>query len=527
MLPLENITVGELIRRNCVKYRRRPAIWYNGETISYAELEGMIVDSAGRLLKMGIRHGDHVAFLTDPDPDAVAMMYAIQFIGAVAVMLNTSLSGDELRVLIDKTDVRCLILGHSYKGDGYFAKLLPSDSMPSCVKKTVTLHNTDTEYPWIESLAKPNCEEVFAAADIVSPEDTSMILFTSGSTAVPKGVCSSHFSRVNGGIQQASDIGANKNDKFCVTVPIYHCFSIQVNLIAALAVGGCVCIPQDRHIASIVKTIDDAGCTILSSVPTLYHAIIAKPDFSQSRLKTLRTGIIGGSLCAGERFKRIERAFGPQFTLMSSLGQTECTAGLTVCNQRDSLETRSATVGHFMNYVEGKIADHETGKTLPVGETGEICVRGYLTMQRYYGDEEVTAKTLDADGWVHTGDLGVLDDKGYITLRGRCRELIIRGGENISPVEIEHEIEQDKSVAECKVVGVPDDHFGEEICACIRPADGASPDAGEIKARVRAALAYYKVPRYVLFFDTLPKTSKGALSGPECRKLAIKELGLE
>ena len=524
MLPLENITFGELLSRTARKYPDHPAVWHGGSTVSYAQLEAAVRLCARRFLALGVKRGDRAAVLTDPNLEGITAMYALMYIGAAAAMLNTSLSVPELLTMLGQTRPRLLLLGHSEREQDGFAPRFAGVDMPSSIEHTVLLERGAGALPLLTDLPCAPETELDTAYAAVTPQDTAMILFTSGSTSCPKAVCTSHYSRVNGGIQQAHDLAATADDRFCVAMPVYHCFCVSGNLFAALAVGACVCLPHDRHTANVIDTVQKARCTVLNSVPTMFRAMLAKEDFSPARVASLRIGIIAGAGCSPEEFERIQHSFDRGFTLMSSLGQTECTAGLTVCNIGDPLAVRSHTVGHFMSHVEGKIVDLASGAELPVGGVGEICVRGYLTMQGYFDDPGATADTLDADGWVHTGDLWRLDADGNITLCGRCKELIIRGGENISPVEIEHALAKDPAVAECKVVGVPDAHFGEEICACIHLADGASADADAVRERLRPQLAYFKLPRYIVFLDDLPKTQKGAVSGGECRRAAMREL---
>jgi len=524
MLPLEELTLSGLLARTARKYPTRPAVWFDGKYTSYAELERQVVECAGRLITLGVCRGDRVAILSDPRPYGIVAMYAVEYIGAAAVMLNTSLNLPELIPLIEQTDAEYLLIGHADKGDGYFEAMLDGAPLPECLHHIVSLRHGCGSYPVLGDFSPADESAVRAAADAVTPQDTAAILFTSGSTSRPKAVCTSHYSRVNGGIQQAFDLAMTCRDVVLVAMPIFHCFCISVNLMTALAVGACICIPENRRTVNLMDAIERAGCTVVNCVPTMFLAMLSKENFSSARMKTLRIGIIAGAGYSSEDFIYVQNTIGSHFTLMSSLGQTECTAGLTVCSIDDSIEVKSTTVGHFMNHVEGKIADMNTGAPLPVGETGEICVRGYLTMQHYYGDAEETAKTLDSDGWVHTGDLGVLDAAGNITLKGRCKELIIRGGENISPLEIEQALSANPAVALCKVIGVPDRHFGEEVCACIIRAPGAELDADAVRGWLRPRIAYFKIPRYVLFYDSLPKTHKGAVSTGECRKLAMRDL---
>ena len=237
------------------------------------------------------------------------------------------------------------------------------------------------------------------AEEAVSPQDTGYILYTSGTTSMPKAVMSSQYSRVNSAIQQAHDLEATEHDRFCVAMPIFHCFCLSVNVMAACAAGACLYLPESRRTTVLLEAVAHGRCTVLSSVPTMYHAILCRPDLSSWDLSSLRTGFIGGSFYPAELFRQIDGSFG--FTLLSSLGQTEATAGLTTARLDDPLEVRASTVGHFMDHVEGKIVDIESGKDQPPGRAGEICVRGYLVMQGYFGQPEETRQAIDKDGWLH------------------------------------------------------------------------------------------------------------------------------
>jgi fatty-acyl-CoA synthase len=524
---LEEITVGQLLQRTTRRFGSRPAVWYGGRTWTYEELERETGRVAAALASIGVKKGCHIALWAEMEPEVLFTYYAIQRMGAVAVMVNTSLKAEEVADLLRRTDVRLLCVGKDLKTGASIAAGCTTRFEEAGVERVLSvgeapLSGADS----IGELCKKVTEADYAKAremeGQVSPQDTAVMLFTSGSTSAPKAVMSSHYSRVNGGIFQAHDIRATEEDVFCAVTPIFHCFCISVNVMASLASGAQLCILKDRHINTILDAIETCHCTVLSSVPTMFHAMITREGVEKRDLSSLRIGFIGGAFCPPEEFVRIEKAL--NFTLMSSLGQTECTAGLTVCNIDDSLEVRSKTVGHFMDHVEGCIKDIKTGEILPNGKQGEICVRGYLAMQGYYGQPELTKETIDADGWVHTGDLGSLDDDGNVTLAGRIKELIIRGGENISPCEIETALSQMPQVKDSKVVGIPDDHYGEEICACVVPAPGAQVDVQAVRDFLTQRLAYYKIPKYVLFWDALPTTATGKVSGKLAREKAIAEL---
>ncbi|MEG1012046.1 MAG: AMP-binding protein [Ruthenibacterium sp.] len=528
MLALEALTVGELIKRSAARFRHCRAVWYEGDVWNYEQLDEITDDIAAALVGIGIGKGKHVGVFGEIEAETLFVFYALQKLGAVTVMINTSLEKEELLQAITMTDIEYLFVGASYKQDKNLCATCQEVSALTSLKEIISVgKSVPGTFRTLKMLMKAPAltrTDLFQMYAKVKPMDTAVILFTSGSTSKPKAVMSSHYSRVNSGIQQADDLRADCKDLFCVAMPMFHCFCISANLLAALSAGACLCIPQDRHTHSILKTVSTCGCTVLSCVPTMFYAMMGKKDFSSAAVKSLRTGIIGGAYYPPEEFVRIEKTLG--FTLLSSLGQTECTAGITVCGMDDSLEVRSRTVGHFMSHVEGKIADLKTGMILPIGVQGEICVRGYVQMQGYYGREDLTQEVIDADGWLHTGDLGSMDNSGRITLAGRCKELIIRGGENISPCEIEAVLSLLPQVKDCKAVGVPDSHYGEEICVCISVNEGQTLDEKLVKEHISNHLAYYKIPRYVLFWDGFPCTCTQKIKTTETALKAKRELGL-
>mgnify|MGYP002517210941 CR=1 FL=1 len=279
MLPLEELTLSGLLARTARKYPTRPAVWFDGKYTSYAELERQVVECAGRLITLGVRRGDRVAILSDPRPYGIVAMYAVEYIGAAAVMLNTSLNLPELIPLIEQTDAEYLLIGHADKGDGYFEAMLDGAPLPECLHHIVSLRHGCGSYPVLGDFSPADESAVRAAADAVTPQDTAAILFTSGSTSRPKAVCTSHYSRVNGGIQQAFDLAMTCRDVVLVAMPIFHCFCISVNLMTALAVGACICIPENRRTVNLMDAIERAGCTVVNCVPTMFLAMLQKRIF--------------------------------------------------------------------------------------------------------------------------------------------------------------------------------------------------------------------------------------------------------
>lgn len=525
MLPLENITIGGLLRRTALRFPDRPAMEHLGRVWSYAAFDRAVDETARRLLALGVGKGERVGIWCEAEPAAVRLFYAVTRIGAAAVLLNTGLSREELKELLAGTDTAWLGVGDGYKKLDYPALCRGLTKELPNIKRAFYIgeQNCESLSALPEGLAPE--ETLRAAEEAVTPEDTASILFTSGTTSRPKAVMSSHYSRANSGIQQAHDLGASEHDRFCAALPLFHCFSLTVNVMAACAAGACLYLPASRRTQSILSAVQEGKCTVLSCVPTLFHALIRREDLGEWDVSSLRTGFIGGSLYPAELFREIEEKLG--FTLLSSLGQTEATAGLTTVSLDDPLEVRAKTMGHFMAHVEGKIADIRTGEPLPTCVSGEICIRGYNVMQGYFGQPEETVRVIDGEGWLHTGDMGYLDEEENLHLTGRLKELIIRGGENISPAEIEDVLAEEERVEACKAVGVPDEHYGEEVCLCVKLKEGASFPEGELREHLAARLAEFKRPKYLLYLDSLPITASGKVNIQELKRLVRKELGDE
>lgn len=526
MLPLKSITIGEALKDAAKKYPNRPAIEYEGSVLTYLELDKETDHLATGFLTIGVSRGSHVAIWSELNVDMLKAYYALQKIGAVAVMLSTALNMDALLDQLHRTDCEWLIVGEFYSDAG-IDDICAAVREDGCVELVHTVSRRafdDLDLRTVQLAGSGMSRNtLLSEMALVCPEDPSMILFTSGTNSKPKAVVTTHYARINNGIQQADDLQATCEDRFCVMLPMFHCFCISTNILAALAVGGCLLLAEDRHSGTVLSLLEKHRCTIFNAVPTAFHSMIARPDFEQYDLSALRTGIIGGGTYTPDQFVQFEQKFG--MTLLSSLGQTECTAGLTVSHMDDSLDVRSTTVGHFMNHVEYKFAHLETGEPQPAGERGEICVRGYLVMSEYYADSEQTAKTIDADGWCHTGDLGWLDSDGNVHLCGRIKELVIRGGENISPKEVADVLQQDPRVADVKVIGVKDDHYGEELCACVVAEKEAELTEEQVRQIVREKLEAFKVPAHVLFFEHLPYSTTGKIVLGRLQEM-VQERGL-
>ena len=526
MLELRRMTVGQLLREAAVKWPENTALEYTDCKWNYKQLDSAVDITASKLISLGIKKGEHIGLWCEAEPNYVITLYALARIGAIGCLLNTSLQKEELKSIIKRTDITRMIIGDGYKQLDYPLILteIKNETESGMPVYYIGLSGDSKGFDKLDD-AKLCPEEMLKTAESsVASNDTAYILYTSGTTSAPKAVMGSHFSRTNSAALQAYDLVATEKDRFCVAMPVFHCFCMSVAVLAPCTVGACMYLPESRRTTALLKGISEAKCTVMSSVPALFHAMLSRSDFPSWDLSSLRAGFIGGSIVSEELFKEINDGFG--FTLLSSLGQTEATAGITTASFSDTLHTRATTVGHFMDHVEGRIADINDNSTLETGKTGEICVRGYVVMQGYYNNPEATASAIDKDGWLHTGDLGYLDDDGNVHLAGRLKELIIRGGENISPAEIELALADDKRIAECKAVGVPDRHYGEEVCLFIVPADGVDINEHEIRAFLSRRLADFKLPKYILFTPDLPKTSSGKVRSSELSAIAKEKLDL-
>lgn len=520
-------TIGEIFRETALQYPERDAVVFHGKHCTYAELKLRADRLAKGMAVLGIHKGSHVAVWVNNRPAALECFLAVWKLGAVMIPICTGCNARELDGYLQVADAEYLIFDTGFKTTS-FAPLagaqtvVPRERVFALEDDSSGFANLDEVRAMGECMSDAQLE---ALESQVTPDDWDCFLFTSGSSGRAHAVVTTHRSRVNNVFEQAKAIDATCEDRFCAILPMYHCFSLSGTVLSAIISGGCICFPEDRHIASILTTISEDRCTVFSAVPTLFMAILARKDLDQYDLSSLRTGMIGGSTYPPELFERICREL--NMTLLPSLGQTEATAGFTSGSASDSLELRKTTVGPFFPGLEGRIVDPITGKECPVNVVGEICVRGYNVMQGYYNQGELTREPVDADGWLHSGDLGRLDEQGYLHYSGRIREMINRGGERISPTEIENVIETFPGVSQAKVISVPDKHYIEEICACVAMKPGAEPDQQALTEHCRSQLAYYKVPRYFLFQEKIPLLSTGKPDGVALRRMALKSLNLE
>lgn len=521
MTELKNMTLWQMLCNAALENPVREAV-VSGETrLNYNELISRSEELAAAFLKAGVKKGSHIGTWLNDKPETIVILFALWCIGAVPVPLCTSFALHELEDCIKAADIEYMITDDCCRGNDLLAlcaeqKLIPADMIFTAEECGC---NSFRSISTLIHAGVCTDDELRAAERAVQPADIDTILFTSGSTGSSKPVLTTHFSRVNTAYAQASALDAVPEDRFCSVLPTFHCFSLTATVLAALAAGACICFPESRHSADILSTVEKERCTVLTAVPTLFSALIRRQAEIHADVSTLRTGMIGGSTYSPDFFCEVCEVF--DFKLLPSLGQTEATAGITAGLPTDSVELRSCSLGVPFAGVELRIEDG--GKPLPDGKTGEICIRGFNVMQGYYKRARETASAIDCEGFLHTGDLGYVKE-GYLYYAGRIKDIIIRGGENIFPGEIENVLTADPRIAQVKVIGVPDKHYIEEVCACIVPANGCTLSREDVRSIVAAKLSNYKVPQYVLPLASFPLTNTGKIDRRRLSELAAEKL---
>ncbi|MFF0741717.1 AMP-binding protein [Streptomyces sp. NPDC004111] len=516
--PLLGDTVGSALDRAVAAFPDREAMVdvVSGRRWTYAQLGREVDELARGLLARGIAKGDRVGIWAVNCPEWVLVQYATARIGAVMVNINPAYRSHELAYVLNQSGVSLLVASLTHKGSDYRA--LAGSVAADCPALRSVHHIGDPS--WRELTERLATEEELALRSAeLSCDDPINIQYTSGTTGFAKGATLSHHNILNNGYFVGELVGYTENDRICVPVPFYHCFGMVMGNLAALTHGSCVVIPAPSfEPAATLRAVAEERCTSLYGVPTMFIAELGLPDFGSYDLASLRTGIMAGSPCPTEVMKRVVAEM-HMAEVAICYGMTETSPVSTQTRRDDDLERRTGTVGRVLPHLEIKVVDPSTGATLPRGESGELCTRGYSVMLGYWDEPLKTAQVIDAARWMHTGDLAEMGEDGYVRIVGRIKDMIIRGGENISPREIEEFLYGHPKIADVQVVGVPDERYGEEILACVVPRDPADPPtAEEIADHCRGALAHYKVPRRVEIMEAFPLTVSGKVRKVELRE---------
>ena len=538
-------TVGQQLERVAAAFPHKEAIQYTDRPYrrTWQEFNDECDRIAKGFLAHGVKKGDKIAIWATNVPEWLLTLFAACKIGAVLVTVNTAYKVFELEYLLKQSDTKLLVMIDGYKGTSYveivreLCKGLGKrwehlNPMLPFLDEVVYAGAGDCPAgmtPWAQ-LEKDGeqipDEALREIGESLSCHDVINMQYTSGTTGFPKGVMLSHYNILNNGKGIGDCMRFTENDKLCVVVPFFHCFGLVLATMASLT-HATTMVPVDLYSpVKVMEAISRERCTAFHGVPTMYIAMLEHPDFEKYDFSSLRTGIMAGSPCPVKVMEAVvERMNMREITI--TYGQTEASPATTMTTTDDSLELRVATVGRSMPHVETKIVDPETGRTLGPGEVGEFCSRGYNTMKGYYKMEEATRQVIDKDGWLHSGDLATVDENGYYKITGRIKDMIIRGGENIYPKEIEEFLYTIPDIQDVQVIGVPSQRFGEEVMACIVRREGSAITEEEVKELVRSHMARHKVPRYVAFLDAFPMTASGKIQKFRLREWAVEELRLD
>ncbi len=520
-------TIGANLDRAVAQFGDRDALisCAQGRRYTYAELGSAVDELARALMAAGVATGDRIGIWSPNCAEWTLVQYATAKLGAILVNINPAYRTSELEYALKQSGCRMLVAAPAFKTSDYRAMIQEvGPSLPE-LERVVFLDSPD----WDELLAgagEVSPDDLHARSDGLRPSDPINIQYTSGTTGFPKGATLTHVNILNNGYFVGEGCRYTEEDRVCIPVPFYHCFGMVMGNLGATTHGAAMVIPAPAFDPeATLKACAEERCTSLYGVPTMFIAQLDHPRFGDYDLGSLRTGIMAGSPCPVEVMKRVM-----DLMHMSEVGicygMTETSPVSTQTAHDDPLEKRVGSVGRVHPHVEVKIIDPEAGATVARGGPGELCTRGYSVMAGYWNDPERTAEAIDADGWMHTGDLATMDDEGYVNIVGRSKDMVIRGGENVYPREVEEFLYSHPSIADVQVIGVPDQRYGEELMAWVIARDGASIDADAVREFCHGRIAHYKIPRYVKTVDAFPMTVTGKVQKFKMREQAIDELGL-
>jgi fatty-acyl-CoA synthase len=521
-------TIGENLAATVARYGEREALVDvpSGRRWTYQQLAADVADVARGLLALGIAKGDRVGIWAPNVPEWVLVQFATARIGAILVNINPAYRSHELSYVLKQAGIRTLISAESFKTSNYRAMV--DEVRGDCPALADIVYIGAPGWSDLvaggASVAAGAVEEREAT---LAFDDPINIQYTSGTTGFPKGATLSHHNILNNGYFVARTQNWTEQDRVCIPVPFYHCFGMVMGNLGAVTHGATMVIPGPGfEPAATLTAVAAERCTVLYGVPTMFIAELADPGFPTHDLASLRTGVMAGSPCPVEVMKRVITEMG-MTEVTICYGMTETSPVSTQTRPDDDLERRVSTVGAVHPHLEVKVVDPATGLIVPRGAPGELCTRGYSVMLGYWEMPERTAESIDAARWMHTGDLAVMDDEGYLSIVGRIKDMVIRGGENVYPREIEEFLYQHPDIVDAQVIGVPDDRYGEELMVWVRLREGAPPLTAEaLREYCTGKLAHYKIPRYVKIVDSFPMTVTGKIRKVEMREVSIDELGL-
>ena len=525
--PLLGETIGDNLRRTVERFGDRDALVVRSQNYraTYRQLWDSTTVLARALLASGVRQGDRVGIWSPNRFEWVLTQFACARIGAILVNINPAYKAAELRYALVQSGTSLLIHAKAFRTSDYVQMV--EEVRPYCpaLREAITI---DTD--WMSLLERAHASsdlELEERESILQFDDPVNIQYTSGTTGFPKGATLSHHNILNNGFLVGETIKYTEQDRVCIPVPFYHCFGMVMGNLGCTSHGACMVIPAEAFDPlATLEAIAAERCTSLYGVPTMFIAQLAHPRFDEFDLTSLRTGIMAGSPCPVEVMKQVQsRMHMPEVTIC--YGMTETSPVSTQSSWNDPLDRRVSTVGRVHPHVEIKIVNPESGAIVPRGVPGELCTRGYSVMIGYWGNDEATRDAIDEAGWMHTGDLATVDEEGYVNIVGRIKDMIIRGGENVYPREVEEFLYTHTSVLDVQVIGVPCETYGEEVMAWVKVRPGHTVTDGDLIAFCRGRIATFKIPRFWKFVDEFPTTVTGKVQKFRLREAAIAELGLQ
>lgn len=548
-VPLLEETIGENFERVAAEFPFHDALIEaaavpggDARRWSYTKMNDDVDRLARALLASGVAKGDRVGIWSPNCAEWTLLQYATAKAGAILVNVNPAYRSHELEFVVRQNGMRVLVAAPSDRNSDYVG--MARQALAGCpdLQELVFLPDhlvegldagdpqSDQELTYAELLKRADAvghSGLKARMAELDPHDPINLQYTSGTTGFPKGATLTHHNILNNGYSIGELLGYTEDDRVVIPVPFHHCFGMVIGNLAALSHGAATIIPGRGFTpAAALEAVQDFGGTSLYGVPTMFIAELALPDFSSYDLSTLRTGVMAGSVCPVEVMNRVIAEM-HMVDVAICYGMTETSPVSTMTRNGDTMRQRTETVGRTMPNLESKIVDPGSGEVLERGEIGELCTRGYAVMKGYWDQPDKTAEAIDADGWMHTGDLARMDQDGYVVIEGRIKDMVIRGGENIYPREIEEFLFTHPAIQDVQVIGVPDDTYGEELMACIILKPGAEPlDTGAVADFCRGKLAHYKIPRYVDVRESFPMTVSGKIRKVEMREEAVARLGL-
>ncbi len=525
--PLLEQTIGANLDATIARHGGREALvsCQQGLRFTYAQL-GVAVDELARgLVAAGLGPGDRLGIWSPNRAEWTLVQYATAKLGVILVNVNPAYRTSELQYALAQSGCRVLVAAPEFKTSDYRAMVAEVRSELPGLETAIFFGSPEWD-ELIASAASVAPEELARRGAVLTPADPINIQYTSGTTGFPKGATLTHRNILNNGFLVGEGCGYTESDRVCIPVPFYHCFGMVMGNLACTSHGAAMIIPAPAFDPeATLEAVAQEGCTSLYGVPTMFIAELDHPRFAEFDLRSLRTGIMAGSPCPVEVMRRvIDRMHMTEVGIAYGMTETSPVSTQTACD--DPIEKRVGSVGRVGPHLEVKIVAPAGGETVARGESGELCTRGYSVMTGYWNDPDRTAEAIDADGWMHTGDLATMDAEGYVNIVGRSKDMVIRGGENLYPREIEEFLYSHPDIADVQVIGVPDERYGEELVACIISRAGATLDRAVIEAHCRGRIAHQKIPRYVWLVDDFPMTVTGKVQKYKLREQAIEELGV-